>query len=166
MSNLIEGFTYLLDDVTSSAGVYVGQDDRCAYFDPIVNVGYQLDENGHIPFPHSFLNKMPMLKCVDGPDLLQIEHDRYQWSLDTFPRATVKGGLEKAKGEIEEIEDDIAEGVVRVEEYIDVLMCIFDAAQRAGISLTDITQAYAKKLAVNRSREWIDNKNGTYSHVK
>jgi hypothetical protein len=112
-----------------------------------------------------------MIKSIE-----QLESERFQWSLKTFPNATAESSLIKAKRELKEaiMELDIYKAGVKTplckdklaKEYVDTIMCIFDSAARAGISVTDIRDAYAEKLAINKSRKWIQNPDRTYSHVK
>lgn len=98
-------------------------------------------------------------------DLLQAENERFQWSLKTFPEATALGALAKCREELKEIELDIVSGKRRPVEFADALMCLFDAAQRHGITLPDIFQAYKDKVELNKSRTWVKNPNGSYSHI-
>lgn len=99
-------------------------------------------------------------------DLIQLEKDRLEWSLKTFPEATAISSLRKLEQEIEEIEVDIVEGHRNPEEYADALMCLLDSAGRRGIFMPEIIEAFAKKCAINKKREWRKNSDNSYSHVK
>jgi hypothetical protein len=98
--------------------------------------------------------------------LEELENERLQWSLKTFPEATAISSLRKLEEEIKEIESDINSGKKVPEEYADALMCLFDSAGRHGISVNEIICAFALKLIINKNREWIKNPDNTYSHVK
>lgn len=98
--------------------------------------------------------------------IINLETERFEWSLETFPEATALSSILKLKEEADEIEFDIVSGVIIVEEYADALMCLFDSAGRQGISVQDIFDAFERKLAVNKSRTWIKNPDNTYSHIK
>lgn len=99
----------------------------------------------------------------------ELEADRFQWALKEFPEATITSSLIKAAEEIKEVGQAILQKKSReeiTEEYVDVLMCVFDSAARAGIYVGDIREGYAKKLAKNKARTWKMNPDKTYSHVK
>lgn len=104
--------------------------------------------------------------AVDGELLISSEYARMKWSLETFTEATAQGSLEKAKEEIKEIEDDLQKGQPRAEEFVDAIMCLFDAAQRAGITVKKIVDTYAYKVGINKKRRWVKNPDNSYSHVK
>jgi hypothetical protein len=99
-------------------------------------------------------------------DLIQLEKQRFEWSLKTFPEATAKSSLKKLKEEIKEIKSDMKAGVKNPEEYADALMCLFDSAGRDGIPVEAIVNAFAKKFEINKNRQWIKNPDNTYSHIK
>ena|ERR1044072_1691099 len=105
--------------------------------------------------------------------LEELEIERMDWSRKTFPEATAMSSLEKLKQEIKEVEDEYALDLPEffkqgelAEEYSDCLMCIFDSAGRAGITVTQIRDAFEKKLEKNKARKWQKNDDNTYSHVK
>jgi hypothetical protein len=98
--------------------------------------------------------------------LIELEAERLAWSLDIFKDATPVSSLRKLEGEIKEVEADLVTGIDPTEEYADCLMCLFDSAGRAGISVEAITQAFARKLEKNKARTWVKNPDNSYSHVK
>jgi len=100
--------------------------------------------------------------------IFELEEERYAWSLETFPEASALGSLKKLKEEIAEIEVNISEGERDVMEYADCLMCLFDSARRQEnpITISEIFDAFEKKLEINKKRTWTKNDNGSYSHVK
>lgn len=98
--------------------------------------------------------------------IIELEKERFEWSLKTFPEATAISSLRKLEEEINEIEVDIASGRRIPVEYADALMCLFDSAGRHGIAAEAIFEAFEMKLAENKARTWKKNADNTYSHVK
>lgn len=98
--------------------------------------------------------------------IIELEAERLEWSLKTFPEATAISSLLKAHDELVEIANDINKGIREPMEYADVLMCLFDSAGRQGIFPTEIFEAFEKKLAINKNRNWNKNHDNTYSHIK
>lgn len=100
----------------------------------------------------------------------ELEHERLQWSFQNFPDATAYSSLQKLKGEITEVEQELMaderDYPKILEEYADCLMCLFDSAGRAGITPDDVFKAFEKKLQKNKARKWVKNPDNTYSHVK
>lgn len=133
-------------------------------FNTIVNV------TGFTPLESEMfeiLNAIEKDKKEEGQvDILELERERFQWSLKTFPEATPLGSLAKLREEIKEIESDIISGQRNPEEFADALKCLFDVAQRHGITLPDIFQAFKEKFEINKSRTWVKNPDNSYSHVK
>ncbi len=99
-------------------------------------------------------------------DIIKLEKERLKWSLETFDEATAISSLRKLESEIAEIEADINDGVKNPEEYADALMCLFDSAGRHGIEVSEIFEAFEKKLEKNKNRIWKKNPDNSYSHVK
>ena len=99
-------------------------------------------------------------------NILELEKKRLEWSFKTFTEETPQGALIKAREEIKEIEDDIANGIKDPVEYADAIMCIFEAGGRFGISAEEILVAYEKKIDINIKRIWKKNPGGSYSHIK
>lgn len=105
--------------------------------------------------------------------LEELELERFEWSLKTFPEATAISSLIKAEEEGKEIEDalflyQVGEITLEelAEEYADRIMCDLDSAERAGVSVTMLRDSFEKKLQKNKAREWVKNADNTYSHVK
>lgn len=92
-----------------------------------------------------------------------------QWADGTFPKGTAIGALLHAKREVQEIMDDIDNNAPvnnLATEYADALFCIMDSARRKGVTLIHILLAGDTKLQINKKRQWKDNGDGSYSHVK
>lgn len=103
---------------------------------------------------------------MKNASFISMESLRMAWSHQTFPEATALSALTKLKEEIQEIEDNLNNGVRDPEEYADAIMMLFDSAGRDGISARQIRDAFEIKFHKNINREWKHNGNGTYSHVK
>lgn len=108
--------------------------------------------------------------------IIELEAERLEWSLKTFPEATPRSSMLKLQSEANEVLKEIGrleecpdsdDGLGDLtEEYADCLMCLFDSAGRAGVSIVEIFEAFEEKLEVNKSRKWIKNADNSYSHVK
>lgn len=108
--------------------------------------------------------------------IIELEKERLEWSLKTFPEATPRSSILKLQSEAKEVLKEIKkleafpDGDNGLEdltaEYADCLMCLFDSAGRADVSIEDIIEAFAEKLEINKSRTWVKNLDNTYSHVK
>ena len=100
-------------------------------------------------------------------DIIKLEAIRWEWSQRIFDEATAESSLTKAKIEIKEIEADLESGNPKADEYADAIMCIFDSAERAGLTATEVMDAYCEKIRVNIfERTWRKNPDNTYSHIK
>lgn len=99
-------------------------------------------------------------------NIIELENERLEWSLKTFPEATATSSLFKLAEEAAEIAADIENGKREPEEYADALMCLLDSAGRQGISVQEILIAYRSKLDINKQRKWIKNPDNTYSHER
>lgn len=88
------------------------------------------------------------------------------WSKETFTEATALSSLEKAKGEINEMIQDINNGKQEPKEPADVIMCVFDSSGRHGMDAINVMEAYIEKVDENKSRKWKRNPDNTYSHIK
>lgn len=98
--------------------------------------------------------------------IIDLEHERMEWSLKTFPEATPLSSLLKAIDEISEIQIDQRVGDKQPMEYADAIMCILDSAGRFGVTVEEVMLAFEEKLKINKGRTWVKNPDNTYSHVK
>lgn len=99
----------------------------------------------------------------------QVVAEHLEFTTETFPLATSLGALIHGHREIDEIRWNIENGIdnsVTKTEYADVLGCIFDSANREGISFDEIMWAFYTKVQVNKKRKWKYNGDGSYSHIK
>ena len=87
------------------------------------------------------------IKNKNGSKIIELEEERFKWSMKNFPDATAKSSLLKLREEIEEINNDIDNDAVNSinEEYADALMCLFDSAGRLGIKPKQIFEAFQIK---------------------
>ena len=91
------------------------------------------------------------------------------WCGETFTNGTAMGALTHMKREVAELEADINNWAPReqeLEEFADVFGCLIDAMARRGFTHYDLTNAFYAKLVKNQGRTWVDNGDGSYSHVK
>lgn len=87
-----------------------------------------------------------------------------------YPNSTVESCFIHAKKEMDEVlkelYDDQPDYVSLLEEFADVFLCIISAVGKAGFTPSQLVEAIAAKIEVNQKREWKQNPDGTYSHVK
>jgi len=136
--------------------IHNSETNHASYLLLLKNIEYAM-ANGFVPN----YGKVKSTKTIQ-----QLEAERFEWSLKTFPESTAFSSLQKLKEEIKEIEHDIEFNIKRPEEYADALMLLFDSANRQGITPDNIFEAFETKLAVNLKRDWKKNSDNTYSHVK
>lgn len=76
-----------------------------------------------------------------------------EWSRDTFGPPSFRGpasAVEHLKREC----DEVLAAPRDTSEYADLLILVFDAAWRAGLSYEDLYEAVAEKQQVNQLRKW------------
>lgn len=99
--------------------------------------------------------------------LEQVAGEFLDWSLDALTQATALSSLDKATEEILEVKNAIQMNLDmdnEIEEYADILGCIFHSAYKRGHTPYDLTEALLKKLEINKKRKWELGENGTYKH--
>lgn len=85
--------------------------------------------------------------------------DSLRWANHAIPNRTKTSTIRKLMAEMGELADsDFADP----SEFADVLICLYDLADLAGV---DLSSAVADKVLVNASRNWVQQKNGTYQHI-
>lgn len=85
------------------------------------------------------------------------------WANQTFPWATAESKIRHLRSEVEELHDDPSD----LTEYADCMALLMGAADKQGYTLQDVFDAMAKKLIVNRKRDWGEmNAEGYVEHVK
>lgn len=108
------------------------------------------------------------LNCLNGPDMIapsggspsperdKIRQEHAEWSQVTFGNVGPIGPLKHLRREVKEVlakPHDLS-------EWADMQFLMWDAQRRAGFSDEQITRAMVEKLAVNKSREWPEPKDG------
>jgi len=99
----------------------------------------------------------------------QLIEEHGQWADASFPKGTAMGALIHAEREVKEVMKEVERGgttFAGATEFADLIFCILDSARRQGYTLTEIINAGAHKLEINKARKWKDNGDGSYSHVK
>jgi len=81
---------------------------------------------------------------------------------EIFPESTFEGHLLKAKDEI----DEVIENPSDVSEFADVLICVFNAAHKRGISYEQLYEAVENKIPIIEKRVWTKTEDGNYQHVE
>jgi hypothetical protein len=79
--------------------------------------------------------------------------DLEAWSYDTFGSKEDRGPIGPLKHLIKEAQETI-EDSTNIEEYVDCLFLIFDAAQRADFGYHEFICAARDKLKKNKKRLW------------
>lgn len=110
----------------------------------------------------------------NGAKIARTIHCHIEWSSKTFLKGTAQGALRHAKREIDEVIKeldntpefgwDLNKNIAT--EYADILGCVFDSINRAGLTIDAVFVAYRAKLEINKKRQWCDNGDGSYSHIK
>lgn len=111
----------------------------------------------------------PMLQGLLGTaqpvsdDRSQVRAEHAEWSQATFGNVGPIGPLKHLSKEALEAAAEPGD----LSEWADMQFLLWDAQRRAGITDEQITQAMIEKLAVNKSREWPEPKDGEPRlHVK
>lgn len=117
---------------------------------------------------------MKRKEVPNGAKIASTIHSHIEWSSNTFPKGTAKGALLHAKREIDEVIREL-NNTPKIEwyfnkniatEYADILGCVFDSINRAGLSIDAVFEAYYVKLQINKKIKWRDNGDGSYSHIQ
>jgi len=129
-----------------------------------------------------------MIEKMEKPqaDIREINKRYNEWAKSRFPNSTpvssLKGLEREAKEAYEEIEHfnellssgklddndggfDVCHEAIQM-EYADCLMYIIDSARRFGLTLDDLFFALDRKLQINLKRDWKQNDDKSYSHIK
>jgi hypothetical protein len=98
----------------------------------------------------------------DGWYILQeLQNEMHEWHQDRFgdtPREIVIKKLEEEVGELRDSPGDIY-------EFADVLLCLIEAAKRAGFLAEEVIEFAWHKLEVNRRRSWVPHESGIHNHI-
>lgn len=96
------------------------------------------------------------------------------WSVKTYVNATALVSMKKLRHElkelIEEIESDtpspLQDEGIPLMEFADCFMCLLHGAAKQGHSPDALLRAINNKMRINQKREWKENDDHTYSHIK
>ncbi len=91
-----------------------------------------------------------------APERDQVRHEHAEWSQATFGNVGPVGPLKHLSKEALEAAAEPCD----LSEWADMQFLLWDAQRRAGITDEQITQAMIEKLAVNKTRQWPEPKDG------
>lgn len=104
-----------------------------------------------------------------GYDLANLFNSHIDWAAETFPKQTSVGAMRHLIREAKEVIADIEAAAPRankIEEYANCFGCLLSSMAQEGITIAEFADAFGGKLEINKGREWIDNGDGSYSHIK
>ena len=78
--------------------------------------------------------------------------DIMAWQAATFPNQSRAGAIAHARAELIEIEQNPGD----LSEPVDLIFMAIDIARRDGHTADEVAEALAVKLAINKSRTWVD----------
>ncbi|EJS3783909.1 DUF550 domain-containing protein [Salmonella enterica] len=110
-----------------------------------------LVESGYEPVPGDKLYSAP-----PASERERIRREHAEWSDATFGDVGPVGPLKHLSKEALEAAADPSDPL----EWADMQFLLWDAQRRAGISDGEITAAMVKKLAINKTRQWPEPKDG------
>lgn len=100
-------------------------------------------------------------------NLEQLFISHQEFSIKTFPKSTWVSSLRGLEREIKEVEEASKVSWENwVTEYVDCQMYLLDSMARAGVDMTEFKRLFKRKMLINNDREWKQNKDGSYSHIK
>ncbi|EAY8421433.1 DUF550 domain-containing protein [Salmonella enterica] len=91
-----------------------------------------------------------------APERDRVRREHAEWSLATFVDVGPVGPLKHLSKEALEAAADPSDSL----EWADMQFLLWDAQRRMGISDEFITRAMVEKLAINKSRQWPEPKDG------
>ncbi|POP42138.1 hypothetical protein CHU32_21045, partial [Superficieibacter electus] len=122
-----------------------------------------MHECGYVEGWNSF--RAAMLEPVSNRDELreQVRREHAEWSDKTFGKVGPVGPLKHLSKEALEAAANPEDPL----EWADMQFLLWDAQRRMGISDDFITRAMIEKLAINKTRQWPESKDGEpRMHVK
>lgn len=87
-------------------------------------------------------------------------HNVTQFSNDTFPDATAQHHYKKLSQEAIEAMSKPYD----IEESADCLIALICAFDKSGFSFDQVKAAAARKMIINKQRNWVRLPDGTYQH--
>lgn len=114
---------------------------------------YQISDGDRVPSHR----RIPLYRHAQPtPERDQVRHEHAEWSQDTFGNVGPVGPLKHLSKEALEAAAEPGD----LSEWADMQFLLWDAQRRAGITDEQITQAMIEKLAVNKTRQWPEPKDG------
>ncbi len=96
-------------------------------------------------------------------ETLFLEHQTF--AKEAFKNSTWASSLRGLEREIKEVEVESKTGWENwVTEYVDCMMYLLDSMQRAGVEMEEFKKLFARKMTINKERNWERNTDGSYSH--
>jgi hypothetical protein len=99
-------------------------------------------------------------------ELRQFWNEHAEWSQKTFGLDSVRG----PQGPLNHLAKEVKEALAKPNdpsEYADLLLLMFDAARRSGLTFDGLIGAAWGKLDVNKKRQWgKPNDDGSVEHVR
>jgi NTP pyrophosphatase (non-canonical NTP hydrolase) len=87
-----------------------------------------------------------------------------------FVKSTADSSIVHLEREVDELKDELTKRPYDVEklteEYADCILCLLSSAAKAGLDHSVLSDAIRRKIFKNIDRQWRDNGDGTYSHIK
>ncbi|MCG3550249.1 DUF550 domain-containing protein [Salmonella enterica] len=99
---------------------------------------------------------VPLYTAPPASERERIRREHAEWSDDTFGDVGPIGPLKHLSKEALEAAADPSDLL----EWADMQLLLWDAQRRAGITDKQITQAVKEKLAINKTRQWPEPKDG------
>lgn len=120
---------------------------------------YQISEGDKVPDNR----RIPLYTAPPVPERERIRREHAEWSDATFGDVGPIGPLKHLSKEALEAAADPSDPL----EWADMQFLLWDAQRRAGITDKQITRAMVEKLAINKTRQWPEPKDGeTLLHIK
>nr|WP_276615724.1 DUF550 domain-containing protein [Salmonella enterica] len=114
---------------------------------------YQISDGDRVPANR----RIPLYRHAQPvPEREQIRREHAEWSDATFGNVGPVGPLKHLSKEALEAAAIPSDPL----EWADMQFLLWDAQRRAGITDEQITQAMIEKLAINKSRQWPEPKDG------
>lgn len=114
---------------------------------------YQISDGDRVPANR----RIPLYRHAQPvPERERIRREHAEWSDSTFGNVGPVGPLKHLSKEALEAAAEPGD----LSEWADMQFLLWDAQRRAGITDKQITQAMIEKLAINKSRQWPEPKDG------
>ncbi|MGS3381720.1 DUF550 domain-containing protein [Citrobacter amalonaticus] len=136
---------------TDAVGMVVSEGRQPSAHNPESRIFEVLVESGYEPVPGDKLYAAP-----PASERERIRREHAEWSDVTFGNVGPVGPLKHLSKEALEAAAEPGD----LSEWADMQFLLWDAQRRAGISDGEITAAMEEKLAINKTRQWPEPKDG------